>query len=130
MQCQMASQKHFVNNLHNNLLCQKSIKYSTYTYKSSSFIPSLAQVISTQLVVMKLSFFLIATIYIVVTCHVTKSAQMSMSNDDRTCQEIGSCSSLSAFCSNPSIASMCKITCQVSPCGPGAETLAPVTLVP
>ena len=48
------------------------------TYKSSSFIPSLAQVISTQLVVMKLSFFLIATIYIVVTCHVTKSAQMSI----------------------------------------------------
>merc|ERR1711962_286003 len=109
-----------------------------------------AQVISTQLVVMKLSFFLIATIYIVVTCHVTKSAQMSIPfsmqrlfseeenigkadelvADDRTCQEIGSCSSLSAFCGNPSIASMCKITCQVSPCGPGAETLAPVTLVP
>ena len=74
----MASQKHFVNNLQNNLLCQNSIKNSKYIYKSSSFISSLAQVNSTQLVVMKLSFFLIATIYIVVTCHVTKSAQMSI----------------------------------------------------
>ena len=45
-----------------------------------------------------------------------------------TCQDIGSCSSLSAFCqTNPSIANMCPVTCEINGCS-SANSVAPVTL--
>merc|ERR1719300_1038206 len=58
-------------------------------------------------------------------------AEELVADDRTTCQELADCIRLSAYCTDsPSIAVMCPISCEVSPCGPGAVTLAPVTLIP
>ena len=45
-----------------------------------------------------------------------------------SCQEIGTCSSLSSYCStNPSIAQMCQVTCELNGCS-SANSIAPITL--